>query len=61
MRSTVILLLLTYIVAVAACRWFVFGAIAMDGPTVTAMVAVPLVQAAAITGWRRIVGRRSRS
>jgi hypothetical protein len=59
-RSTVATLLLTYVVAVCACRWLVFGAIALDGPTIVAMVAVPLVQALAIAGWRRVVGRRPR-
>lgn len=60
LSSPLIPLVLTYFVAVAACRWFVFGVIAMDGPTIAAVVAVPLAQAAAIAGWRRVVGRRSR-
>lgn len=60
LRSTFVTLLLSYVAAVCVCRWMVFGAVALDGPTVAAMVAVPLVQVLAIAGWRRLVGRRSR-
>ena len=48
-----VLLLLTYALGVLASRWLVFRAFALDGPTITALLAVPVVQAAVLTAWRR--------
>ena len=58
-RSRFVTLLLTYSLGVLACRWWIFGAFAIDGPTLTAMVAVPVVQAAALAIGRRFFSRRS--
>lgn len=58
-RSTVVTLLLSYSLGVLACRWLIFHAFALDAPVVAAMVAVPLVQGAALTGWRRLFTGRS--
>ncbi len=57
-RSLIITLLLTYCLGVLASRWLVFRAFAIDGPTLVALVAVPVVQAAALAVWRRWSGRR---
>jgi len=59
LRSPALTLLLTYCFGVLACRWLVLHAFALDGPTATAMVAVPVVQAAALAGWRRLFNGRS--
>ena len=56
--SLALTLLLTYAGGVLAVRWLVFRAFALDGPTVAAMLAVPVVQAAVLIGWRRWAGRR---
>jgi hypothetical protein len=48
-----ITLLLTYGIGVLACRWLVLGAFALDGPTLAAMVAIPIVQTAVLLAWRR--------
>ena len=57
-RSLIVTLLVTYSLGVLASRWLVFRAFALDGPTVAAMVAVPVVQAALLAAWRRWSGRR---
>lgn len=58
-RSLVVTLLLTYGLGVLASRWLVLRAFALDGPTVFAIVAVPVVQAGVLAGWRRwSAGRR---
>ncbi len=57
-RSLIITLLLTYGLGVLASRWLVFRALALDGPTLAAMVAVPVVQAAVLAVWRRLSAGR---
>jgi hypothetical protein len=52
-------LLLTYALGVLASRWLVLRAFALDAPTIAAMAAVPVVQAAVLLAWRRwSAGRR---
>lgn len=58
-RRPVVTLLLSYSLGVLVCRWLIFGDFALDRPTLAAMIAVPLVQAAALAGWRRFGYRRS--
>ncbi len=59
LRSPLMALLLSYALGVLACRWLIFHAFALDRPTIAAMLAVPLVQAAALAGWRRLFRGRS--
>lgn len=54
----VVILLLTYSGGTLACRALMFGRLALDGMTVTVMIAVPLIQAAAHAVWRRARSRR---
>jgi hypothetical protein len=58
-RWPVVTLLVSYALGVLACRWLIFQDFALDRPTVAAMIAVPLVQAAALAAWRSFAGRRS--
>jgi hypothetical protein len=56
--NSALTLVLTYVVGVLASRWLVFRAFALDAPAITAMIAVPLAQIAALALWRRRPGRR---
>ncbi len=58
LRRLAILLLASYGIGVLASRWLVFGTFALDRPTVAGMIAVPLVQAALLAGWRQWRRRR---
>lgn len=46
-------LTITWAVAVVSVRLLVLGSVVMDGPTAASLVAVPAVQALAITAIRR--------
>lgn len=58
-RRPVVILLLSYSLGMLSCRWLIFGDFALDRPAVVAMISVPLVQAAAMAGWRRFVRGRA--
>jgi hypothetical protein len=58
-RRPVVTLLLSYSLGVLACHWLIFQDFALDRPAVAAMISVPLVQAAALAGWRRFVSGRA--
>jgi hypothetical protein len=58
-RWPVVTLLVSYSIGVLACRWLIFEHFALDRPTVAAMIAVPLVQAAVLAAWRALADRRS--
>ena len=58
-RALCVVLLVTYVAGVLACRWLVYGAFAIDRPTIAAMLIVPVVQALVLVGWRRLSTRRS--
>jgi hypothetical protein len=58
-RWPLVTLIVSYSIGVLACRWLIFQDFALDRPTVTAMIAVPLVQAAALAACRSLARRRS--
>jgi hypothetical protein len=58
-RWPVVTLLLSYCLGLLACRWLILQDFALDRATIAAMVAVPLVQAAALAGWRRLFSGRA--
>lgn len=47
---------ISWVVAVLCIRLWLFGAFVLDGPTVAALIAVPMAQAVVLVGvraWRR--------
>lgn len=59
-RTLLLTLLASYGAGVLAVRWFNLHALALDGAAIVSIVAVPIVQAVVLIGWRRISAARRR-
>lgn len=51
-RPEITTLLCTYVIGVLVVRWVVFRAFALNGPAIATIIAVPIVQAGVLAGWR---------